>query len=272
MISSVMRRVVKRRGLLAFVVGVGAMSIAALPFIAPTPGVSYKVRMVITPPDIPGMPAQGEMVIAGHGLATGMLNRLDLDSVPAAVATQGVMSAGDFVLTDSGRVFMVSPATKTFTEGINGMGGLPPELLAQASLSGVSVNVESLGAGEVMQGYPTQKYRVTSQYGLAIMGQSMNTYTTQEMWIAQLPSLVSTPFDGSIPASMSNGPMKELFEKTLAARKGLGAGTPLKTITTANITGPMNVTTTQTFEMYDIKTVDVDPALMKLPASFTKKP
>lgn len=269
--SSFMRRAYLGRGLFAAVLGVAAVAtIAAKPF---APGISYRVRMVITPPDIPGMPVQGEMVIAAHGMATGGLNRLDLDSIPAMIQSTGAMMPGDYVLTlDSGRMVVVSPASKTYSEGAPGMGGLTPDLLSQAAFSNVSVNVEPLGAGDAIQGFPTQRYRITTQYGLSIMGQFLNTSTVQEMWTAQLPTAVATPFDGAIPASMATGPMKELFDKTAVARKALGTATPIKAVTTSNITGPMNVTTVQTLEMFDIKQVNVDEAMLKLPMGFTKKP
>lgn len=271
MISSFKSRASQRRGLLAFALVAGAAaSVAARPF---APGISYNLRMVIIPPEIPGMPAQGEMVIAAHGWAAGNRTRLDLDSVPAVIQSTGGMMAGDYILTlDSGRVVVVSPTSKTYSEGPPGMGGLPPELLAQAVFTNVSVNVEDLGVGDAMQGFPTHRYRVTTQYGLAIMGQSLNTSTVQEVWTAQLPAAIHTPFDGSIPQSMAGGSMKELYDKTVVARSKLGTGTAIKSVTTSSITGPMNVTTVQTLEMSNIKQVNVDDAQLKVPDGFTKKP
>ena len=151
------------------------------------------------------------------------------------------------------------------------MSALPPDLLASASFTNVSVTTEKLGAGEQMQGYPTEKVRMTVTYALSIMGQSLNTMTTIEMWVAQLPAAVITPFDGTVPRSLMDGPMKELAEKTNAARKTLGTGTPLKTVTTASITGPMSITTVNTVELLDVKVGDVDPAMFKVPDGFTKK-
>jgi hypothetical protein len=256
-----------QRGLVGFALCVAAVaSIAARPA---APGLTYRIRMVSTPPEIPGMPPQPQMVIVGHGSSAGGLTRLDLDSIPAGAP----FVPGDYMLTlDSGRMVVVSPSTKTYSEGIPGMSAMPPEIMAQASFTNVSANLESLGAGEPMQGYPTQKFRLTTQYGLAIMGQFLNTNTTQEIWLAQLPASVVTPFDGAIPASMANGPMKELFEKSTAARKGLGNGTALKTVVTSSITGPMNVTTGSTVELLDIRLGDVDAAAFRIPDGFTKKP
>ncbi len=260
------RRVASRRGIVFFSLALAATAtIAARPA---APGLTYRVRMVVTPPEIPGMPPQSATVISGRGYSIGTQSRLDIDSVQGQIP----MAIGDYMLTlDSGRTFMVNPTSKTYSEGIPGMASLPPEILAQASVTNVNVTTEKLGAGETMQGFATEKVRMTVTYSLAIMGTAMNTMTTAEMWVAKLPAAVSTPFDGAIPKEMSEGPMKELAEKAMAARKTID-GTPIKTVTTAQITGPMSITTVTTVELLDMKQGDVDPAMLKLPEGFTKKP
>lgn len=242
-----------------------AATIAARPI---APGVTYRMRIVSTPPDMPGMP-MSPSVIVGHGSTMGSLSRFDIDSVSGQMIP---MTVGDYMLMlDSGRMVSITPSSKTYTEGNPVMNALPPEIMAQAQFSNVNVTTEKLGAGEVMQGFPTEKFRVTTTYVLSIMGQSLNTMTTSEMWVAQLPGTVTTAFDGTLPKSMSDGAWKELYDKTNASRKALGTGTSLKTVTTSQITGPMSVTTTNTVEMLDVKTGDIDPALFRIPEGFTKK-
>lgn len=263
-------RAVRRTLLAVILAGAAFVTAAVKPF---APGVTFKIRMVITPPEIPGMAPQGEMVVVGHGLATGGRSRLDLDSVAAPMQAGGTMAPGDFMLSlDSGRMVVVRPSTKSYSEGLPGMGMLPADALAAAVITNVSVASEKLGAGDAMQGFPTQHFRVTTQYGLAIMGQSFNTTTVQEIWTADLGTAVSTPFDGAIPTEMSQGPMKELFDKTLAARKDLGTGVPIKSVSTTSITGPMSLTTLQTYDLSEITRGNVDDTMLKIPDGFTKKP
>lgn len=264
---SVRRRRTYSRALVAFALCVaGAASIAARPI---APGVTYRLRIVTTPPDMPGM-AMSPSVIVGHGSTMGALSRFDVDTVSGQMIP---MTVGEYMLMlDSGRMVTVNPTSKTYVEGNPAMNALPPDLMAQAQFSNVNVTTEKLGAGEPMQGFPTEKFRVTTTYVLSIMGQSLNTMTTAEMWVAQLPGTVTTPFDGTLPKSMSDGMWKELYDKTNAARKTLGAGTSLKTVTISQITGPMNVTTTNTVEMLDVKAGDVDPAIFRVPEGFMKKP
>jgi hypothetical protein len=269
MISALRTRGASRRGVLAFALVVaGVASVAARPF-APAPGLTYRVRMVVTPPDIPGMPAMGPTIVVGRGASIGAQSRMDIDSVTGQLP----LAIGDYILSlDSGRTVMVSPTAKTYSEGLAGMTALPPELLAQASVTNVNVTTEKLGAGETMQGYATEKVRMTVTYALSLMGQTMNTMSVMEMSLAQLPAAIVTPFDGNLPKEMSEGPMKELAAKMVAARKALGTATALKTVTTSSITGPMSVTTTTTLELLDVKAGDVDPATLKVPEGFTKKP
>jgi hypothetical protein len=264
--SSQLHRLPFRRGavLLAFAVAAGS-TVAAHP---PAPGLTYRLRMVVTPPDIPGMPPQSPTVLVGHGASIGTQSRLDIDSLQGQLP----LAIGDYMLNlDSGRVVMVSPASKTYSEGMPSMVALSPEMMAQASVTNVNVTTEKLGAGETMQGFATEKVRMTVTYSLAIMGTALNTMTTVDMWVGQLPGNVTTPFDGAIPKELSEGPMKELADKTMAARKAI-KGTPIKTVTTSQITGPMSVTTVTTLDLLDLKPGDVDPAVLKVPEGFAKKP
>jgi hypothetical protein len=226
------------------------------------------MRMVVTPPEVPGMPAQPATVIVGHGATIGSQSRLELDSVQGPLP----LAIGDVMLMlDSGRVVTLSPGSKTYYEGMPAMAAIPPEVLAQASVTNVNVTTEKLGAGEPIQGFATEKVRMTVTYVLFLMGTQLNTMTTSELWVAQLPAAVMTPFDGAIPKEMSEGPMKELAAKTLAARKAI-TGSILKSVTTSSITGPMNISTVTTLELLDVKPGDVDPALLKVPEGYTKKP
>jgi hypothetical protein len=262
-------RPVSRRGIVLFsCLLVSAAAIAARPA---APGVTYRVRIGMTPPDKPGM-QMAEMTLVGHGSAIGGQSRIDVDSVSGQLP----MAVGDYMLTlDSGRLVTVNPASKTYSDGASSMMALSPQMLAQASVTNVSVTTEKLGAGETIQGHPTEKVRLTTTYTLNLMGQAMNTMNVSEMSMAQLPSAVATPFDGNLPQELLDGPMKELGEKMIAARKALGTATALKTVNTSTLSSPMlpqNFTTVMTVELLDLAPGDVDPAALKIPEGYTRKP
>jgi hypothetical protein len=267
MISKLQPRA-RRRGIALLAVSVAAaFTMAARPA---SPGVTYRMRMVVTPPDMPGM-TMSPTVVVGHGVAIGSQSRFDIDSVTGQVP----LTIGDYMLMlDSGRVVSVSPSMKTYSEGMPMMAQMPMDLLAQASVTNVNVTTEKLGVGEALQGFPTEKVRMTATYtiGIPAMGASMNTMNVMELSMANLPASISTPFDGSLPKELAQGPMKELSEKMLAARKALGSSTPLKTVTTSSVSvNGMNIQTTTSVEMLDVKAADVDPAMLKVPEGYTKK-
>jgi len=186
------------------------------------------------------------------------------------------VNVGDYMLTlDSGRMYTVSPTTQSYSDGTASMMAVSPQMLAQASVTNVNVTTEKLGAGEPIQGYATEKVRMTTTYVLNVMGQSMSSMNVSEMSMAKLPASVSTPFDGNMPKELLEGPMKELGEKMIAARRALGTATALKTVNTVTMTTPMlpqPLTTVMTIELLDVKPADVDPAILKIPEGFTKKP
>jgi hypothetical protein len=247
----------------------GVAAIGARPA---APGLTYRLRIVMTPPDMPGM-QMPQMRIVGHGIAIGAQSRIDIDSLSGQLP----MAVGDYMLTlDSGRMVTVSPSTQSYSDGASNMMGAPAEMLAQASLSNVNVTTEKLGAGEAIQGYATEKVRMTTTYVLNIMGQTMNAMNVSEMSMARLPTAVTTPFDGAMPKELMDGPMKELGEKMIAARKALGTTTTaLKTVNTSTMSSPMlpqSITTVMTIELLDLKPADVDPASLKIPEGYAKKP
>jgi hypothetical protein len=269
MISMFPQAVRRTVAVIAFA-GAAVAAIAARP---PAPGVSYRVRISMTPPDIPGMPV-APMTIVGHGVAIGGKTRVDIDSVSGQMTP---VNAGDYMLTvDSGQMVTVSPSTQSYSDGSGSlMAAAPPQLLAQASVTNVNVTTEKLGPGETIQGYATEKVRMTTTYVLNIMGQTMNTMNVSEMSVAKLPASVTTPFDGNLPKELLEGPMKELGEKMVAARKALGDVTALKTVNTSTMTTPMlpqPLSTVISIELLDVKASDVDPTMLKIPEGYTKKP
>ena len=119
MISTLQPRA-SRRGIGLFALSVAAaFTMAARPA---APGVTYRMRMVVTPPDMPGM-TMSPTVVVGHGVAIGSQSRFDIDSVTGQVP----LTIGDYMLMlDSGRVVSVSPSMKTYSEGMPMMAQMSP--------------------------------------------------------------------------------------------------------------------------------------------------
>ena len=241
-------------------------TIGARPF---TLGMSYHISVVTSMPAMPGM-NPSDMVITGHGVSVGSRSRVDIDTVRSGSLP---LSSGDYILMlDSGRVVAVSPLSKTYLDGFSlAAGSMPPDIMAQASVSNVSVHVEKLGAGDQVEGRSTDRYRVTAQYTMSIMGQSMTIANESDILSVTLPTAVSTPFSGGLPKSMATGPFAELYAQMIEAHKQI-AGTGVKVTTTTSISGPMTMSLSQSMQITDIKPVEVDDKLFQIPDGYTARP
>jgi hypothetical protein len=261
---------VVRRMLTLVTLGVIVSSVGARP---PATGISYKIRFMMAMPSMPGMPPMGDIVIVGHGVAIGSHSRLDIDSMQGGSQQQSPFGPGDYLLAlDSGRVLAVSPATKTYVDGFSMSGGaLPANVMAMASISDVAVNVQSLGAGDTTEGRPTTRYKLTSQYVMQVMGTAVNMSNESDILTAQLPVTLNMPLSGSLPKSMATGPFADLFTKMSDAQKQI-SGAPIRVNTNINIAGPMTMSMTQSWQLTDVRPVDVDEKALQIPEGYTVKP
>jgi hypothetical protein len=154
-------------------------------------------------------------------------------------------------------------------------------VLAQMQLLNVNFNVEKLGAGDVMEGRPTQHYRITTDYRVVWGEVTFPAHAVTEVWTAALAAMIPNPFEPLIVADQStDGPLIEYALKLRAARAQL-EGTPIKVVTTttfteiANIVGLTQyvlpdspnpkVTVVQQTQLTNIAPADVDPKLFVVP-------
>jgi hypothetical protein len=165
--------------------------------------------------------------------------------------------------------------------GGRGRGGGASGVLAQMQLLNVNFNVEKLGAGEVMDGRPTQHYRITTDYRVVWGEVTFPAHAVTEIWTAALPTQIPNPFEPLIVADQStDGPLIEYALKLRAARAQF-EGTPIKVVTTttfseiANIVGltqyvlpddkDPKVTVIQQTQITNIAAAEVDPKLFVVP-------
>jgi hypothetical protein len=162
-----------------------------------------------------------------------------------------------------------------------GRGGLGSGFLSQVELLDVSFAIEKLGAGEAIDGRPTQHYRITSDYRILWGEQGIPAHAVTEIWTSDLPVKIPNPFEPLIVAEQStDGPLIEYALKLRAIRAQL-QGTPIKVITTTTLTGvseisgfqqyvagdpPLDkVTVIQQTEIRSVTPADVDPKLVATP-------
>jgi hypothetical protein len=157
-------------------------------------------------------------------------------------------------------------------------GGVGAGFLSQVELLDVTFKIEKLGAGDPVDGKPTQHVRITSDYRILWGDQSLPAHAVTELWTMATPVPIPNPFEPLVVADQSSdGPLIEYALKLRAIRAQL-EGTPVKVTTTTTIGGVKDVpglaamlgpdpttdhiTVVQSTEIRNIAPANVDPKLM----------
>lgn len=162
--------------------------------------------------------------------------------------------------------------------GRGGAGGL----LDQLDLLDVNFKLEKLGDGEAIDGRPTQRVRVTTDYRILWGDQAFPAHAVTEIWTQKLPVAVPNPFEPLLVADQStDGPLIEYALKLRAIRAQFD-GTPVKVITTTTFSDLGNIvglraligndpnvtpklTVVQQTQLTNVQPADVDPKLFVVP-------
>lgn len=162
-----------------------------------------------------------------------------------------------------------------------GRGGLGQGFLNQIQLLNVDFKLEKLGAGDVMDGRPTQHYRVTTDYRVVWGDQVIPAHAVTELWATPLPTNIPNPFEPFTVADQStDGPLIEYALKLRAVRAQI-EGTPIKVVTTTTLSGVQGIvgfqalvgndptidtlTIVQQTQLTSIQPAEVDPKLLEVP-------
>jgi len=136
-----------------------------------------------------------------------------------------------------------------------GRGSVSQGFLGQIQLLDVTFKVEKLGQDSVIDGRPTQHYRITSDYRVVWSDQAFPAHAVTEIWAADLPTKIPNPFEPLIVADQStDGPLIEYALKLRAARAQI-QGTPVRVVTTTTLGNIRDIVGFQSF-VTDDPTVD----------------
>ena len=215
--------------------------------------------------------------ISGH--AVGSTDKLRID------VTTGVNSQVS-PLTPSGKVGMIvadSGKTITYLDTQNStyLTVRPAEMMQQMgpmqmAFTGTKATVDSLGAGPVILGHPTLRYRVGTAMtmNMSAMGQqqSMQFSSTTEYFYATDIKGALNPFaslSGSDMVNMLGAANKDFADKMRAVQAKLPKGTPLRATSSATMVamGETRVTNTQA-EVTSIQWVPADNKQFEIPATY----
>jgi hypothetical protein len=119
--------------------------------------------------------------------------------------------------------------------------------LNQLQLLDVNFKIEKLGAGDAIDGRPTQHYKITSDYRVVWGDQPFPAHADTEIWTTSLPTQIPNPFEPLIVADQStDGPLIEYSLKLRAIRAQL-EGTPIKVVTTTTFSNIQDVVGLRSF-------------------------
>jgi hypothetical protein len=256
--------------MLASVALLGALSASAH-----AQGLTYDMKMAMQK-GVGATAGDAQILMSGHGQFSDGNSRMDMNE---SVMPGGFMGKGTSMILRSGtrNIWIVDPAKQQYIEinmdsvanfsltSLNIMGGL-----VKMETSDATVDMQSMGPGETIQGYTTMKYRLTTSFTstTSILGRkkrSKNT-TTTDIWIApQLAGLYN-------PASAASqgGGGSELTQKTRAAYAKVGKGASIKTVSQTQSTGDHASAMTATMELLNIKHARVPSSAFEVPKGYAK--
>ncbi len=250
---------------------------------ATLPGLTYTMHTTRVPV---GNPPPGVAVRGGPVDWTGVVvwaagrGRMDI----VAGAEPGSFEEGDYILFDSTDYITVHPLDSTFVVAPR----IPPNLFdsarARLRFTNVKVSLDTLGAGDVIDGQSTHHYRITERYTLTVdMGTalsgftppSMETHLVTDFWFSDVATAPPTPFEkgiGDLRQFLAGMP-HALSDVVSLARSGLPLGHARLRVTasarTTRPTGPPlgmdDVTDTS-----PMQPAEVDVARLVLPDGFTE--
>lgn len=165
--------------------------------------------------------------------------------------------------------------------GRGARGGLGAGFLSQLELLTVTFKIDKLGAGDPVDGHPTQRYTITSDYRVVWGDQNFPAHAVTEIVTAQIPTLIPNPFEPLIVADQStDGPLIEYALKLRSVRAQV-EGTPIKVTTTTTFSGIHDILGFQQYvgqdptidtlhvvqqtQITNIQAADVDPKLVTVP-------
>jgi hypothetical protein len=234
----------------------------------------FRVTMVVA-----GMP--DTMVIMGHAVGSSDKMRIDLTTLGPNAKVSPIGGGGpmSMIVTDSGRTINYLDAKQNEYLRVR-----PAEMLAQAQKTGemkldfsdAQVTVDSLGAGQVILGHPTQRYRINTAMTISMtafgQSQSVKLSSATEYLFASDIKGVLNPFSslsGNDQMNMFGASNKEFAAKMSAAQAKLPKRTPLRASSTATVVsqGQTRVTNTQA-EVTSVQWVNADPKVFEIPANY----
>ncbi len=208
--------------------------------------------------------------------------RFDSDSTK-----QGGKSSYVLVHPAKKMLFMVLPDNRQYIE-INfgdttgkALGAMAQMMAATTVVSDVQVSGSALGSGGVVNGYPTNRYRITTSYSEVADGSQgqRKVRSVEEFWVTSKLKDIPDPMEaftrafggqGGMPSM--GGTVSDLMRKRGDAQRKLFKGLPIKAVSTTATTERDGTTKedTSTTEILDLKQTALEASAFQVPAGYAK--
>lgn len=275
------RRII-RRG--AWPVAMVALPVALFATPALEAGFTYDFR--VSSASTQGDQTKELTVMAGRGQVAGDKARVDLSE--AKNGGPMFTGKGGYVMVKDGgaTMYMVDPAEKQYysfnmEQMFAGLGSTLKMMggMVKMTMTDVKIDVQDLGAGERIQGYPTRHVRQTQSHtiSVSVLGRKSSTTSadTTEMWIAPELKHVGNPFlqMGGAAAGMDFG-NPDYKKQSLAAQAKIPAGFPLRSVSRSHSTDEKGKTSVvvSTMEVTNFRKGDVPASVFAIPGDYTEVP
>lgn len=256
--------------------------LAAKPLAAPTAGgTTYEFVVRSQTGD------KENVMMRGRGTFAGGDGRIEILETASNSSSETFGKKGSyFIVQDGGKkMLLVDPNSKQYMEWdmaamlgamskmVNALGGL-----VKMEMSDIKIDAQSLGAGETIQGYQTQHYRMVENYTMSakIFGRSSKSRseTTTDYYFAPALKNLANPFVQSGRAmaqslDMFNNP--DYKSQMAAAHAKMQYGVPVKTVIKTVSTDEKGKQTTSVVvsEMVNFKNIDVPKSTFAIPDGYT---
>lgn len=252
------------------------LAAASAPF---APGVSFVIKSSTTRDGSTSASNPGTRVQALGGLLRfdGDESRQSTGGKGSYVIVNPTAKSLSMVMPESRQYLQISLADST-TQALGTMASL---MAATTIVTDIQVSGTALGSGGVVNGYPTNRYRITTSFTEApSSGEGQRKVRmVEEFWVTSQLKDIPDPieaftraFGGKNGMPQMGGTLSELMRKRGDAQRKLFTGLPLKSVSTSTMTERDGSTSEETSvtEIVDLKRADLDASAFEVPAGYTK--
>jgi hypothetical protein len=200
-------------------------------------------------------------------------------------ATNPFTPAGSYLLIESGDMYLVNPAARTYSRFDTSMLEGMSQMMGRMEISDVAFEKVLDEPGESMLGLPTRHYQFKSSWSMGMQGMPMKTEISvvEDLWATSAVELPEVPsaFSGGAAAmpeqvqaivnaqgsrNVEGFPLKQVSVQS--TKMNMGALGGLGARMAAGMAGAGGGNTTTTMEVTDLAQLDVPAATFEMPAGY----